>query len=183
MTKAQPKEHAHAARIAESVKTVYDLDEQFRSAAPAHEQTLDRVARALGGHAFLAVVFVATGAWVLANLLLRRAGWTMLDAPPFFWLQGTLSFTALLISILVLTRQEQQRRFDERRAHLDLQVNLLAEQKIAKLIGLLEELRRDMPDVRDRHDSEASTMAAPTDPADVLAGLEPALDLAAYRKR
>jgi uncharacterized membrane protein len=94
-----------------------------------------------------------------------------------------LSLTALLTSILVLTRQEQQRRFDERRAHLDLQVNLLAEQKIAKLIGLVEELRRDMPNVRDRHDSEASNMAAPTDPADVLAGLEPSLDLAAYRRR
>ncbi len=33
----------------------------------------------------------------------------------------------------------------EQRAHLDLKVTLLTEQKAAKLIDLLEELRRDLP--------------------------------------
>jgi uncharacterized membrane protein len=37
-------------------------------------------------------------------------------------------------------------------AHLDLQINLLTEQKVTKLIRLLEELRADMPGVRTRHD-------------------------------
>lgn len=41
-------------------------------------------------------------------------------------------------------------------AHLDLKVTLLTGQKAAKLIDLLEELRRDLPNVRNRHDPEAA---------------------------
>jgi len=35
-------------------------------------------------------------------------------------------------------------------------VSLLAEQKTAKLIALIEELRRDLPEVTNRHDPEAA---------------------------
>ena len=40
----------------------------------------------------------------------------------------------------------------------ELAENLLAEQKIAKLIALMEELRRDIPTVKDRFDPEAEAM-------------------------
>jgi uncharacterized membrane protein len=51
-------------------------------------------------------------------------------------------------------------------------VNLVAEQKIAKLIALLEELRRDLPIVRDRVDPVADAMAQAVDPQAVLSVLE-----------
>jgi uncharacterized membrane protein len=53
-----------------------------------------------------------------------------------------------------------------------LQVNLLAEHKVAKLIALVEELRRDLPMVRDRIDREADSMQEAVDPAAMLAALE-----------
>ncbi|MGB8299016.1 MAG: hypothetical protein WCG85_26595 [Polyangia bacterium] len=62
---------------------------------------------------------------------------------------------------------------EEERSHLDLQVNLLAEHKVAKLIALVEELRRDLPMVRDRIDREADAMQEAVDPnavIEVLAG-------------
>ena len=62
--------------------------------------------------------------------------------------KGAVALTALLVSILVLVNQRRQRLFDEQRAHLDLEVNLLAEQKIAKLIGLVEEPRQAQPPAR-----------------------------------
>jgi uncharacterized membrane protein len=44
----------------------------------------------------------------------------------------------------------------------------LSEQKIAKVIQLLEESRRDNPLVGNRLDSEAEPMAQPADPQSVL---------------
>jgi len=127
-----------------------------------------RSGRVLARPAFLTVYALAVAGWILLNLGLTAGGAAALDPPPFFWLQGAVALTALAVSILVLVSQEHQRVFDEQRAHLDLEVNLLAEQKIAKLIGLVEELRRDMPNVRDREDPEAVSMARAANPHAVL---------------
>ncbi|MGL5793750.1 MAG: DUF1003 domain-containing protein, partial [Waterburya sp.] len=49
-----------------------------------------------------------------------------------------------------------------------LQMNLLTEQKIAKLIGLIEELGQNLLNIRDRHDWEAQIMQKATNPQLVL---------------
>jgi uncharacterized membrane protein len=51
-------------------------------------------------------------------------------------------------------------------------VNLLTEQKVAKIIDLLEELRRDMPEVKDRFDAQAATFSEKTDALQVLSAIE-----------
>ncbi|MEO7095962.1 MAG: DUF1003 domain-containing protein, partial [Polyangiales bacterium] len=95
-----------------------------------------------------------------------------LDPPPFFWLQGCVALGALLTALMVLTTQNRQSRHVEERAHLDLQVNLAAEQKTAKLIALLEELRRDLPNVPNRRDAIADAMTRAVDPHAALKALE-----------
>ncbi len=55
---------------------------------------------------------------------------------------------------------------------LDLQVNLLTEQKVAKVIHLLEELRRDLPMVKDRHDPQAAVMQERADTAQLASALD-----------
>jgi len=82
-------------------------------------------------------------------------GWQRIDPPPFFWLQGMVTLSALLMTTLVLITANRQTRNAEERSHLDLQVNLLAEHKVAKLIALVEELRRDLPMVRESHRSRS----------------------------
>ena len=49
-------------------------------------------------------------------------------------------------------------------------------QKIAKLIELVEELRQDLPTIRDRQDLEAQIMQQATDPQIVLNILQENLD-------
>jgi uncharacterized membrane protein len=110
--------------------------------------------------------------WVVANTLGSKAGFPVLDPPPFSWLQGAVSLSALLVTTMVLTTQNRQARRAFQRGNLDLQVNLVSEQKIAKLISLLEELRRDLPSVRDRVDPIAEAMAKAVDARAVVTGLE-----------
>jgi uncharacterized membrane protein len=78
---------------------------------------------------------------------------------------------ALLMTTIVLITQNRQNKAAEQRRQLDLQVNLLVEQKVTKVISLLEELRRDSSVVKDRHDSEAEALQLSVDPHEVLASL------------
>ena len=94
------------------------------------------------------------------------------DPAPYFWLQGMISLGSLLTTTVVLTKQNRLDKLAEQRAHLDLKVTLLTEQKVAKLIDLLEELRRDLPNVPDRHDPEAAVLQKSMNPGLVLAALD-----------
>ena len=79
-----------------------------------------------------------------------------------------VDIAALLIATGVLVQQSRQDKLAEQRSHLTLQIELLTEQKIAKLIELVEELREDLPTIRDRDDLEAAIMKQATDPQVVL---------------
>ena len=88
---------------------------------------------------------------MFANALLRQFGMAEFGPAPFHWPQGIIALGALLTATVVLTKQNRLAKLAEQRAHLDLKVTLLTEQKAAKLIDLLEELRRDLPNVKNRH--------------------------------
>jgi uncharacterized membrane protein len=146
-----------------------------------HERGITRHHRAIAwvmdliGRPFLLWAEIAfVTAWVLA----ARAR----DPPPFYWLQGLVGFCSLLLTTMVLIAQNRQRVLAEGRAHLDTQFNLAIEQKVTKLIGLVEELRRDLP-VRDRIDSQADSMARPTDPHEVSRRLEQTLAPESLKRR
>ena len=109
---------------------------------------------------------------MLANAVLRQFGMAEFDPAPFFWLQGIVGLGALLTATVVLIKQNRMAKLEEQRAHLDLKVTLLTEQKAAKLIDLLEELRRDLPNVKDRHDPEAAALKKSMNPDLVLAALD-----------
>jgi uncharacterized membrane protein len=116
------------------------------------------------------VLFVIV--WIIINLSADHFDWPQFDAPPFFWLQGIVGINGVLITIAVLVRQSRMSRVADLRAHLNLQVNLLSEQKTTKVIQLLEELRKDLPDVRNRHDPEVDTMQMQTNPHAMLNAIE-----------
>ncbi len=126
----------------------------------------------MGRPFYLASVLCFVILWLLANALCELLGFRALDPPPFSWLQGIVSLGALLTTTVVLITQNREAQLEERRLELELQVNLLTEQKTTKLIRLLEELRRDLPMVKDRHDPEAAALQEPTKPEEVLAALE-----------
>ena len=100
---------------------------------------------------------------MVANGPYVRIGGTAFDPPPFAWLQLLTSIAALLITVTILTTQNRVAKLARHRAQLDLPVNRIAEEKVAKLIAFTEVLRRDLPSVRDRRDSLADEMTEAVD--------------------
>jgi uncharacterized membrane protein len=121
---------------------------------------------------FMGVILLFVAAWITANTVLRHLGLAEFDRPPYFWLQGMVGLGALLTATMVLGKENRLARLAEQRSTLDLKVTLLTEQKVAKVIELLEELRRDLPGVRPRDDPGAASLRQPMNPELVLAALD-----------
>ncbi len=75
---------------------------------------------------------------------------------------------ALYIAILILTTQRRENLLAEHRAQLTLEISMVSEQKMAKLIQMIEQLRRDSPLIENRLDPEAIAMSQPADPQAML---------------
>ncbi|GAC1336419.1 MAG: DUF1003 domain-containing protein [Myxococcales bacterium] len=158
--------------VRQKVEAIADLHRAAERKVTRHQRFAEILTAQLGQPRSLYALVVLVGAWVGVNALLPRLRW---DEPPFFWLQGLLGLLSLTTTTVVLITQNRWLRRAERRSQLDLHINLLAEEKIAKLVALLEELRRDLPSVRDRHDPEAAAMSQGTDAREVLDELERSL--------
>lgn len=159
--------------VRQKVEAIADLHRATEQRVTRHQRFIEVLTAQLGQPRALYALLVVVGTWTLVNALLPRLRW---DSPPFFWLQGLLALLSLTTTTVVLITQNRWLRRAERRSQLDLHINLLAEEKIAKLVSLLEELRRDLPAVRDRHDPEAAAMSRGTDAREVLDELERSLD-------
>ncbi len=133
---------------------------------------LETVGGFMGRPSYLAAVLAFVALWLLSNVVGELLGLPAPDPPPFFWLQGVVSLGALLTTTVVLITQNREAKLEAQRLELELQVNLLTEQKTTKLIHLLEELRHDLPMVKDRHDPEAAALQKRTHPEELLAALE-----------
>lgn len=94
------------------------------------------------------------------------------DPPPFAWLELAVSVAALFLVVLVLATQRREDQLAQLREQLTLQLAILSEQKTAKAIELLEELRRDSPHLSDREDREAGAMSRPAEPHAVLSAIK-----------
>jgi uncharacterized membrane protein len=170
VTDAVPGEGALLAdHVAESVDAIAEVHrEHYRSASPL-QRAMDGLTDRLGRPASLVAMALGIAAWVAAALIMTagRPG-----DPPFTWLELVATVAALLVAMLILVTQRREHMLSERQAQLTLELAILADRKNAKIIALLEELRRDQPGVPDREDAESTEMARPADPQSVLAAID-----------
>jgi len=129
---------------------------------------VDRLTALVGWPGFVALASAGMIAWVVANLLVV----TPIDPPPFIGLQGVLTAAAVLIASLILTTQRREDQLAGHRAQMILELSVLNDQKISKIIALLEEGRRDNPALKNRVDGEAASMSTPADTRAVLEAIK-----------
>ena len=162
--------------INQNIDAVVALHNLAEQQVDTHQRTVETLTAWLGRPQFFYGIIVGVSLWMLLNSLAPILGLHNRDDPPFFWLQGAVGLGALLMTTVVLITQNRQGKLAERREQLDLQMSLLTEQRTAKIIDLLEELRRDMPSVHNRVDLEAEALTKTVDPNEVLATLETRLE-------
>ncbi len=156
------------AHIEDTIRSIARLHAEHHQASTPVQRVVDRVTGFVGRPRFIGALTVVTALWIGSNLLLLWAGYAPADPPPFPWFDSVVSIGALYISLLILTTQRHADQLAQHREQLTLELAILNEQKTAKVIELLEEMRRDNPNLRNRRDAEAEAMAVPADPQAVL---------------
>jgi uncharacterized membrane protein len=159
--------HPSAANLPSSAKENLEVLSQFKDREEAQisglQLAIERISRVFGSPAFFAFALVFIAIWIGVNLWGVKHGWRYVDAPPFSWLQGLVSCNALLLTVAVLIRQNRMAQVAEHRAHLDLQINLLTEQKVTKLLQIIDAPRRSAAAPPGGRDEEVHEMTKPAD--------------------
>jgi uncharacterized membrane protein len=105
------------------------------SQAGWQQKIAETITRFAGSMTFVYLHLIAFGIWILGNLTLLPyvRPWD----PTFVMLGMIASVEAIFLSTFILISQNAMSAAADRRAELDLQVNLLAEHEVTKLIELV----------------------------------------------
>jgi uncharacterized membrane protein len=122
----------------ENVRTIADLERAAIERRNLTERVSDSLTRILGSLVFLVLHLLGVLLWFAINLGFVP-GVRPFDRFPFGILTLIVATEGILLSIFVLISQNRMTRQSNQRAHLNLQLSLLAEQEITKL---LQEVRR-----------------------------------------
>lgn len=157
---------------AQSVEALAEVHRQHYRGASALQRAIDATTDTFGRPVFAIIVLAALAAW--AGLALARGA--SVTEPLFGWLELAATLTALIFTQLILVTQRREDRLADRRDQLALELALLADRRSAKIIELLEEIRRDAPGLADRIDRQSEAMKTPADPQKVLKAIDEKTD-------
>ena len=150
-----------------NVETVARLEQVAQEQRTRLDRVIDRITHWAGSLPFVYLHLVWFALWTGVNLLPGRRPF---DPFPFSLLTLLLSMEAIILSAFILISQNRQQRLGDRRAHLDLQINLLAEQENTKMLAVLDEIRNHLG-IR-RPDPEIAELKEATRPERLLEQIE-----------
>ena len=125
-----------AARNIESILRIEKEDEQKLR---LHHRALHAVGRFVGTPYFFIIQCLGVGLWLWVNTHASARAWSF-DEYPFPLLSVILALEAVLLTSCVLIRQNIADQAFERRNHLDLQINLLAEREATLSLDILQRI-------------------------------------------
>ena len=146
-------------------RAIHMLHAAHDEAATPMDRLVDGATGILGRPAALIAAVLIIAAWIVGNQLM---GIRALDRFPFPDLELAISAVALAIALLILATQRRADKLADARERMTLELSLQSAQKVSKVIALLEELRRDSPNVPDRPDPEAKEMSSRRAETEVL---------------
>ena len=158
--------------IAETVDAVAQIHSDHHLKRTPMEIFMDDWTARLARPAVLAAVVCGVALWIAFNLLAPLAGYAIIDEPPFPWLFEALTLLGVVMGILILSTQRRADQLAELREQMTLELASVTERKVAKVIELIEELRRDSPTLKNRTDHEARQMSERTSPGEVLIAIK-----------
>ena len=166
----------NSARLPTHIETaasaIARLHAEHEERATAFQRFTEGLTAKVGRQNFVGWLTVVVVGWIAINVVFMMKGRNPFDSPPFAWLELVASLVALYMTALILSTQRRDDELPAQRERLTLELAILSDQTSAKIIELLEELRRDHPDLQDRVDQVARVMSTPTDPQEVLDAIE-----------
>ncbi len=147
--------------VQKNIETILKLEKETLQKLSTIEHIADKITAFAGSTPFIILHVLWFGGWIFINSNII-SGITPFDPFPFSFLTLIVSLEAIFLTLLVLMSQNRMTKEADKRANLDLQINMLDEQestmilrmvqKIAKHFGLEEEMDNTIKDLSEATD-------------------------------
>jgi len=121
-----------------NIATIARLRDEAEAAKSKQEHAADAITRFSGSMTFVYIHAAWFTLWIAVNLGL--VGLPPFDPYPFGLLTLIVSLEAIFLSTFVLLSQNRQAVLADHRADLDLQINLLAEYEITRILVFVDRI-------------------------------------------
>ena len=155
--------------IERNIRTITRLRLQTAHERTVQERLADAITSFSGSMSFVYLHILWFGAWLLVNT--GHMGIPPFDPFPYGLLTMIVSLEAIFLSTFVLISQNRFSDAADRRAELDLQIGLLAEHEITRVLQMLDAIQ-DKLGIENDADSELADLEMETRPEDVLAEID-----------
>ena len=122
-----------------NIRVIADMERRALHDRTPADRLSDAVARVTGNGLFAAGNVALFASWIIINTGMP-GGIEPFDPFPFNLLTLAVSLEAIFLAIFVLMSQNRMTRAADKRAHLDLQIDLLAEQELTTMLRMLQAL-------------------------------------------
>lgn len=133
------------------------------------ERLAEKITRFTGSMLFVYLHLLIFGGWIFFNLP-WAPGWVRFD-PTFVVLAMVASVEAIFLSTFVLITQNRMQALADKRSDLDLQISLLAEHEITRLITLVKAMAEKMA-IEESRNPELEELKQDVRPEKVLERIE-----------
>lgn len=156
--------------VQKNVETIARLEHATQQSRTRADVVADAIATFCGGMPFVWIHVGVITLWVVFNSLRLIS----VDPPPFPLLGTVVSAEAIFLSSFILISQNRQQRAHDRRNHLDLQINLLAEQENSQMLQMLQQIMDRLGIHEENPDVEA--LQQMTDPEVLVTHIEQTIE-------
>ncbi|HEX2220821.1 MAG TPA: DUF1003 domain-containing protein [Gemmatimonadales bacterium] len=147
-----------------NIRALVEREREQERARSLQNRIADAITQFAGSMRFVYLHLLLYGAWIVINLGLLPI--RPFD-PTFVVLAMVASVEAIFISTFVLISQNRMAALADRRADLDLQISLLAEHEVSRVIALVTSIAERLG-IEEARDPELEELARDVEPAQVM---------------
>jgi uncharacterized membrane protein len=145
----------------ENIQAIARLEQEAIERRSPGERVSDAITRVMGSIGFAIAHAIGFLVWFAVNLRLVP-GVRPFDPFPFGILTLIVSGEGVILAIFVLISQNRASRLSNQRAHLNLQISLLAEQESTKLLQKMQAIARKLEVEESDQDLEVERLSRST---------------------
>jgi uncharacterized membrane protein len=159
--------------VQKNTRTMLELRQEAEKQKGVQQKFAALVARYVGSMPFIYIQLFFIASWVIINLK-RVPGLRQFDPYPFPLLALITTIEAIFLAVFILVSQNRMSDLEEKREELGLQISLLTEHEVTRLMNLVDSIATHLKVTG--KDQDLKDLKKDTSPEKVLNVIEAEMD-------
>jgi uncharacterized membrane protein len=128
--------------VQKNIDALISARDRYEKQKTLTDHVADAITKWSGSMTFVYLHVIFFAAWIVLNV--TWFGFEPFDPFPFGMLTTVVSLEAIFLSTFVLVSQNRQAALSDRRSDLDLQIDLLSEREVTRILQLLDAIAKKL---------------------------------------